>query len=122
MLLLHFLQTPLPDPGYLAGFEKLGIVGILVGVIFGLIAAVFWLVRALQTGRLVTEIRHKEIIAIKDTELSECRSVIKERDRTIAIKDDELNQRARDAVRLADEFKTMTLNVVGAVVGRNRDA
>lgn len=116
------LQVPLPNPGYLAAFDRLGVAAILVGVIIGVVLGAGWLIRQFQTGAFVTQIRHDEIISIKDRELQECREVIEERDRTISIKDEELRQRARDAVRLADEFKTMTLSVVGAVVGRKSDA
>ena len=112
------LQAPLPDPGYLKGFDSLGPVAILVGVIIGLVLFGLWLIRQFQTGKLVTQIRHSEALAIKDSEISELKEAREEDRRTISTLRDDAVRQHNDLVRLADEFKTMTLNVVAAVIGR----
>lgn len=112
------LQAPLPDPGYLSAFDKLGIVAVLVGVIIGLVLFGIWLIRQFQTGKLVTQIRHSEALGIKDAEITELKEAREEDRRAISTLRDDAVRQHNDLVRLADEFKTMTLNVVAAVIGK----
>jgi hypothetical protein len=118
LTLRALFQAPLADPDYLKGFDSLGHVAILVGVIIGLVLFGFWLIRQFQTGKLGTQIRHTEALAIKDSEISELKEAREEDRRTISTLRDDAVRQHNDLVRLTDEVKNMTLHVIGAVIGR----
>ncbi len=118
---LYLLQgnlAPVPDPGYLSGFDNLGPVAILVGAIFGGAFVVVWLIRQFRSGNLVTDIRHREAIELKDEQIEELKSALEDEKRINATLRDDAVRQHNDLVRLADEFKNMTLNVIAAVIGK----
>lgn len=115
------LAQQLTDPNYFQSWEKVGIVGLLVCVIFAMVTGVGLFLRALYndtlwTGKRAQDMQNhwRSIVEAKDADIESRDRIISDQQRTIDTMQRHAERRDADFDRVLGETKTLLHDVVMA--------
>ncbi|QIN79585.1 hypothetical protein GBA65_14850 [Rubrobacter marinus] len=119
-ILMLLLQSMPTDPNYFSKWEQLGIVGLLVATIFGIVATVGLLMRALlhDPPQLVTGPRFREMEETYEKRLSEKEEEVAELKEENKDQNAQIVRLAADMVRLNDQYQQTLRELASAGMGR----